>query len=128
MPITYQYDPSTNLVSATASGVLKASELEAYLNQVLEDTTIQPGYVEYVDFSAISDLQLSYNETAKFSSIWASYVAKGCSRTIIYAPSDIAYGVFRMIKTVISLRLDDKLASFHIVRTEREALHLIKRG
>jgi len=66
-----------------------------------------------------------------FTYQWESYQAKGCKATLIYAPTDISFGTFRMLQTVISLRQEVDEDRFIVVRSKdelQEQLELFSKG
>ena len=120
MAITYQYDKSSCVVQSIATGVITVQEILKYLVKVLEDSQIDRSFIEVVDFEGISNLVISYNDLSPFRDMWEKYKQKGCAATILYAPTDLAYGSFRMLQTVIEMYgLNDK-EKFIIVRTKAE--------
>lgn len=118
--VAYVYDAKQNLVRARAEGVLRVSELLDYVRQVVEDETIRPGFVEVVDFEPVKDMTITYSEMAPFPQIWKRYLAKGVRATILYAPSDVAFGVCRIFQSVIEPEGDLTRGRFTIARNAGE--------
>jgi len=121
MPITSQYDKDQNIIRSTASaGVLTLEELLEYLNTVVEDQRIIKDFIEIFDFNGVTDIVIAYSDTDPFRSIWSKYIGKGCKASIVHAPTDLSYGIARMIRTVIGFvhgEIEDK---FVIVRSNDE--------
>lgn len=118
--ITYEYDSGPNLVRARAEGRIRVADLLGYVRGIVEDDAIQPGFVEIVDFEPVEDLTVSYSEMAPLPHIWKRYLAKGVRATILYAPSDAAYGVCHMFQSVIEPEGDLTRGPFTVVRNDEE--------
>ena len=118
--ITYESAPGPNLVRARAGGMIRVADLLEYVRGIVEDDTIEPGFVEIVDFDPVEDLTISYSEMAPLPHIWKRYLAKGVRATILYAPSDAAYGVCHMFQSVIEPEGDLTRGPFTIVRSMEE--------
>lgn len=118
--ITYKYDPGPNLVRARAEGMIRVADLLEYVRSIVEDKAIEPGFVEIVDFDPVEDMTISYSEMAPLPHIWKRYLAKGVRATILYAPSDAAYGVCHMFQSVIEPEGDLTRGPFTIVRNPEE--------
>jgi hypothetical protein len=103
MPITYKYDNEANIIRTTASGKVKTGDLRDYVTKVLEDTRIKKGFIEIADFESVTDLVVAYSEINQFP-----------------APSNLSYGIFRMLQTVISLRHKSANDLFIVIRTKEE--------
>jgi hypothetical protein len=120
MPIKYKYDPDSKIIHTVASGVIKTKDLTAYMNSVLEDKDIERGFVEIADFESVKDLVVTYSDMSQFPFVWGKYMEKGCKAVLIYAPSNLSYGIFRMLQTVISLRHKSADDLFIVLRTKEE--------
>ena len=118
--ITYEYDSGSNLVRARAEGMIRVADLLHYVRSIVEDDAIKPGFIEIVDFEPVEDLTISYSEMAPLPHIWKRYLAKGVRATILYAPSDAAYGVCHMFQSVIEPEGDLTRGPFTIVRSMEE--------
>jgi len=120
MPITYQYEIDSKIVRAKATEVVSTKDILDYVNNIIEDIKIESGFIEVVDFQDVGDLIVTYSDLMPFPSIWKKYMKKGCNAVIIYAPTDISYGTFRMLQTVVAL--EDGVAEDHfiIVRSKNE--------
>ena len=126
MPITYKYDIETNTVRTRASGKVKTADLRDYATKILEDTRIKKGFIEVADFETVTDLVVAYREINQFPFVWGKYMEKGCKAVLIYAPSNLSYGIFRMLQTVISLRHKNANELFMVLRTKEEIENKLK--
>ena len=77
MPISYKYFPDSNTIQAKASGVIATKDLGDYVNSILEDAEITPGFIEIVDFEDVSDLVVTYSDMSPFPHVWKRYMKKG---------------------------------------------------
>jgi hypothetical protein len=118
MPIIYKYDEDTNTIRTTASGKVKTGDLRDYVTKVLEDKRIKKGFIEIADFESVTELVIPYSEINQFPFVWGKYMEKGCKAVLIYAPSNLSYGIFRMLQTVISLRHKNADDLFIVIRTK----------
>jgi hypothetical protein len=118
--IAYHYDPAKKLVRARAEGIVSAEEILAYVRSIVDDPAIQPGFVEVVDFDAAKDMVVSYSQLPPFQQIWKKYLAKGCRAVLLYATSDVSYGICRMFQAVIDPDGDQADVPFIIVKSVEE--------
>ena len=120
MAFKYTYDSSNNIITAQANGVITSSDLKEYVNSIINDKNIQKGFIECVSFENIENLIVSYADTSIFSGLWDEYIKNECKSTIVVAPTDLAYGCFRMIQAVIELNHENTSPKFLIVRSNDE--------
>lgn len=59
MPITYRIDGARKLVLAKAEGVLTTAQFVAYVELVLADRGIGPGFNELIDLREVAELEVS---------------------------------------------------------------------
>jgi hypothetical protein len=118
--ISYHYDSNRNLVLAEARGVITVQDILTYTKSVIQDDAIQRDFVEVVDFEGVEDLVVTYRELSPFRDIWQKYITKGCKGTLILAPSDFSYGIFRMFQAVIGSDDFEAGGPFFPVRSHEE--------
>ena len=126
MPITYQYEIDSKIVRAKATELVTTKEILDYVTSIIEDPKIEKGYVEIVDFQTVSDLSVTYSEIDPFPYIWEEYMKKGCKTVVIYAPTDLSFGTFRMLQTTVSMRHKVAEDLFVVVRSKEELKNIIK--
>lgn len=126
MPYSYQYNAETNIIDSCWTGIFSVKDIHEYLTAVLADDRIQPDFIEIVNIEAVENLIVRYSETAPFEDIWKRFHDKGCTATIIYAPTDKSYGTFRMLKSVVESRNENLPQDFIVVRTKEEIAKQIK--
>lgn len=127
MPVSFQYDRERMILNMRAVGVLTIDELLDYLYAVISDDTIEAGFIEVADFSAVQDLEISFGDTGPFEDIWCRYLDKGCLATIVFAPGDLSFGVSRMFQTVIRNSKRGSQGNFMVVRSQEEAQEIVER-
>ncbi len=104
MPIAYHYEADPKIVRAKATKVVTTKDILDYVSTIIKDDTIERDFIEIVDFQLVRDLVVTYSELNPFPYIWEKYMKKGCKAVVIYAPTDLSYGTFRMLQTVITAR------------------------
>lgn len=127
MSFAYAYDAIQKIVHAKAEGVLTADDGLDYLNAVIADENIAPGFVELFDVEAVDDLQLEYEDTTPFADIWRQYQAKGCAGTIIYAPTDVNFELMRTAQATIPSADEAGKTPLVVVRTREEIVEQLGR-
>ena len=120
MPISYKYESDDKIIRAKAKETITTKEILDYVTKIVEDTTIETDFIEIVDFELVVNLVITYRELDPFPSIWAKYMGKGCKASVIYAPTDLSYGTFRMLQTVLSMRNESAEDLFIVVRSKDE--------
>lgn len=127
MSMTYLYDVDSNIVNATATGVVVLRQLQAYTERVLADPFIAPGFIEVVDLERVTDLGVTYGDLASFGGVWKQYLEKGCHAAIFFAPTDLSYGTFRMLQAVIGLSDAESADRVMVLRRKDDVVSTIKR-
>ncbi len=118
MPITYRYDKDTNIVQTRANGLVSTRDMLNYVTSVIEDVRIKEGFVEIIDFQNVRDLMVSYSELTPFLDAWQDYVRMGCRAVVIYAPNDLGFGTFRMLKSFLVITDEAAEDLFMVVRSK----------
>ena len=126
MPINYEFNPESKIISAKATGKLSVGEILDYLHKILADRHIPQNFIEIVDFEHIEDLTVSYSELEPFPNIWKLYREKGCKKVVLYAPTDLSYGTFRMLQTFVALYDETANTDLIVCRTKQELESRIK--
>ena len=120
MPITYHYEIDTKVIRAKATDLVSTKEILDYVTNIIEDTKIEKGFIEVVDFQTVSDLAVTYSELDPFPYIWGKYMKKGCKAVVIYAPTNLSFGTFRMLQTAVMMRHEVAENLFVVVRSKEE--------
>jgi hypothetical protein len=120
MAISFQYDTNENIVRTQATETVTTNDIIKYGKNIIEDKKITSGFVELVDFALVEDIVVRYSELGPFPSIWEKYKEKGCKATIIFAPTDISFGIFRMLQTVILMDFEMDEDHFVVVRSKED--------
>ena len=120
MSIPYDYDKKQNLVRWALRGVFTMDMLREYLEGVLEDDTIQPGFVEIAVFDGLEEVDSSYDDLRGLTIYWKRYIAKGCAGTILLAPTNLEFGLARMIQQILGGFEQADLPPFIVCRSEED--------
>ena len=123
--IEYEYSAERKVVSTRASGAVDLGQFSDYFETMLADPRIEAGFIEIFDASAVSDFTFGYRDTDFFPAVWARYLAKGVRVTIVLAPTELEFGILRMIAAVIEARIGSVIDNFHVVRRESEVEDLL---
>jgi hypothetical protein len=127
MAITYKYDQSRNLLLAEAKGVISVQELLIYFENVSEDLNIKSGFIEVVDLSEVTDLQISYSSAQKMTKGWDKWEHKSHKGSIMYAPTDLSFGILRMMQTLIDMEPGSKEILHLVTRNKDDIPELIRK-
>lgn len=123
MPITYQYDHLTGIVRVKPTGTLIFEDVAGYIQCVLRDASIDPGFAELVDLDGIEDFQLSFAEIKPLKAFFEPLVKqKQYAGAVLVTTSDLHYGIARSLDAILG-----ELFPIHIIRSETEALEIISR-
>ena len=127
MAITYTYDQAENLVLTEAKEVISIQELSIYIVNVSEDLNIKSGFVEVVDLSEVTDLQISYSSAQNITKGWDKWKHKSHKGSIMYAPTDLAFGILRMMQTLIAMEPGSEETPHLIARNKDDIPELIRK-
>jgi hypothetical protein len=116
MPIDTAHDARTNQIRTRVSGSLGAAEFLAYCERVLADPAVRPGFLEVLDVDPAAVFHLASGELLPFRMLWRRYLEKGLAGTLVHAPSDHGYGVFRMFAAMIGAEAFDPRVRFEVHR------------
>ena len=102
MPVDYTYDAPRNLVRARVHGVIELSDATRHLEVMLADDSIQSAFVEVADFADVEDFRFLYSQCDVFRAAFKRLrEEKGIAGTVAYVPTDLQFGVLRMIGAVL---------------------------
>jgi hypothetical protein len=116
MPIDTAHDARTHQVRTRISGSLGAADFLAYCERVLADPAVRPGFLEVLSVDPSAVFTLSSGELLPFRGLWQRYLEKGLRGTLVHAPSDHGYGVFRMFAAMIGAEAFDPRVPFEVHR------------
>jgi hypothetical protein len=101
MPITYTIDPELGLISTEVTGALTTAETLEYFKNLASDPGCPEQAIEIVDFSEVTDFSLQYSQMHTITQEYQPTKAtKEIVATIFHCPSDLAYGIGRMLQTL----------------------------
>ena len=116
MPVQYTLQFNNSLIETNAHGVVTTAEILAYLESLFLDSRIQFGACELFNVANASDLQMTYSEIEPFNVAWQRYKARIGSTILVFAPSNLSFGLFRMLISSISAVDPEASDAFHIIR------------
>ena len=102
MQIQYHFDSELKILFAKGIGIISLDELMEYGRKVLEIPDDLTGAIEYVDFSEATDIAVSYQSAQQMLDVYKQWMAKGIVGSVLYTPTDLCYGMARMIGAVLS--------------------------
>lgn len=126
MPVTYTYDQEKKIIDTNAHDIVTVNEIVEYLNSILSDDEIVYGSIEIFSLENATDLIMSYSEMGVFKDIWAKYKKRIGQAVLIVAPSEVSYGLFRMLSTAVALSDEEASEAFVLVRSRDELSKYIK--
>lgn len=126
MGFSYIYNAETNIVYTVATGEITVSDIIEHMQGLILDSSIKPGFIEVVDFENAANLTLSYMQTDNLLEVWKGFSWKGCQGVIIYAPSDVIYGSFKMLKMSQEVYAEDMAENAVIIRSKAEIDETVK--
>ena len=101
MPIAYTFDSELGLISTKVTGVLTTADTLEYFKDLASDPNCPEEAIEVVDFSAVTDFSLQYSEMRGITQEYQPAKAtKNIVATVFYCPSDLAYGIGRMLQAL----------------------------
>lgn len=126
MPVSYTYDRDKKIIDTDAHGVVTVNEIVQYLNSLLADDQIVYGSREIFSLEHATDLVMKYSEVGVFQDLWAKYKKRIGQRVLVVAPTDVSYGLFRMLSTVVALSDKEAADAFVILRSRSELSDYLK--
>ncbi|MBU0965315.1 MAG: hypothetical protein KKA54_02930 [Proteobacteria bacterium] len=120
MPVTYKYDPGSNILHAYQTGIQTVADVCDYFKKITHDPTIHEGFFEVVHFS--DDVEFDFNShTARIIPIRFAEMKnkKHIKVTILIGATQLQYGIARMMKNLHELY--EPADDIRVVRTQEEA-------
>ncbi|MCK5683568.1 hypothetical protein KAJ27_05585 [bacterium] len=102
MSIDFKFDSESKIIFSKSKGCIKYSELIEYGHKVLELGSKLNGVIEYIDLSQADDVELSYSSSMEIVDIYMKWGKHGLCGSVIFAPSDLCFGLARMMSATIS--------------------------
>ncbi|MDK3072439.1 hypothetical protein QO034_04875 [Sedimentitalea sp. JM2-8] len=124
MGITYKYLPERYLIYVRLEGYVDQKDIFRYFAKFERDTTLVAGCNELIDFSALTDLDLTYEEmrTVRLREEGYYKSAPAPVLCVIHAPRDTTFGMARMYQQMVAATEDHIV---QIARTEAETLQML---
>jgi hypothetical protein len=125
--LTYEYDSAKKTVTAIAEDLLTLEQTRAYTTLVCDDPIIEPGFIQVLDLSQGSEFQVTSASSSMLAGLWTRLVDKGMKMSIVLTPSDLAYGLTRMIDSVLDREYEATGVAPITVRTWPEVDEVLDR-
>ena len=102
--------PGKNLIIYRPSGVLTAADIIGYIKNVLKDENFVEGLLEFIDLSQVQEWKLGHQDVEKvtYFDFNGMGTIKKISKSAIWAPTDIAFGMARMYQSFAE-KYNDKI-------------------
>ena len=126
MPVTYKYYKDQRIVDTDAHGDVHVSEIVDYLERLLLDDEIIQGSIEIFSLENATDLDVRYDNIQMFKEIWARYKVKVGNTVLVIAPTEIAFGLFRMLGSVVEASDPESYNPFKIMTSRQEVMQYIE--
>lgn len=121
--------PEKNLIIYRPVGIISATDIIDYIQNVVKDDKFKEGLMEYIDLSEVEDWQLDHQEVEKVTYVDSNGMGtvKKINKCAIFAPSDIAFGMARMYQNFadkynsniyISREMEDALAYLELKKED----------
>ncbi|MCM8541477.1 MAG: hypothetical protein NE328_14515 [Lentisphaeraceae bacterium] len=102
MAIKYSYSIEENTVRVEAAGVLTINEIEAYVKAIIEDETIQDGFIEIFNLKGVQDFDFTFEAGKKISSLYSKLMMDKHFRGAVHiTPKDIHYGISHILSAIL---------------------------
>ena len=98
MPISQQLQDG--LLTVVMTGTVSLDEFQRYQTQLVEERAVKSD-VTFVDLSEVEEIQLGFAELQSHAH-WLTEVSPGRIKEVIFAPSDLSYGVARMYQALVN--------------------------
>ena len=116
--------PDKNLIVYRPVGIISATDIIDYIQNVIKDKDFKEGLIEYIDLSGVEDWKLDHQEVEKVTYVDSDGqgTVKKINKCAIFAPSDIAFGMARMYQNFA----DKYNSNIYISRKREDALGYLK--
>lgn len=124
MGITYTYFPDRFLIYIRLEGYVDQKDIFRFFATFERDTTLTSGCNELIDFTALTDLDLTYEQMRTVRLREEGYYKNTSSpvHCVIHAPQDTTFGMARMYQQMVANNDDHTV---QIARTEAETLEML---
>lgn len=83
--IEYNYDEASNRLHVTVTDVLTSTEIAGYFASVPSIPGLRPGFVEVVDLTLVTDLEIRLSEMKRLQALSMAMIAAGHEVTHVLA-------------------------------------------
>ncbi|TDJ26173.1 MAG: hypothetical protein E2O59_10255 [Gammaproteobacteria bacterium] len=95
MPLHYKIDTSLKVILSTATGSLKATDVDEHRKLLGEDQHFSPGFAHLIDLRLVTDLQISPRSAQSLS---AKPIFGPVSKRAFVVNSDLLFGMSRIFR------------------------------
>lgn len=120
MPMQYKVLHKFGITLTQWSGTVDATDVQGYLESYQQDPDFRPQYTTLSDVSRVDGVDIDFQRAIGLLHFIENLPLKNAVlRTIIWAPSDVVFGVGRMFESMSDLRPG---LAIEMYRDEREAI------
>ena len=102
LSIECTYSPGDRTLTVLADGIVSIQDIHQYFERISKDPSVGEIDIEVVELSAQVDFNFRYGETNQLEALYRKMkVAKGIQYTFFVAPTDLQYGMARMLAAII---------------------------
>lgn len=121
MPITYAFDTKRSLINTKVSGILSMEDTIAYFEELQKNPLCPARAIEIVDFSEATDFVLQYSQMRSITQNYQlTKKTKEIVATVFLCPSDLSYGIGRMLQVLHHMNNPDHVVEVIKNRDELE--------
>lgn len=120
MPIAYAFDQEQGLILTRVTGELSIDLTQDYFSRLQRDQDCPAKAIEIVDFSGVTDFAIDYGEMSNITNTYQrTKSTQGILATVFNCPSELSYGIARMLQTLHELANEHHVV---IITRSREEL------
>lgn len=109
-----------------AHGDVHVSEIVDYLERLLQDDEIIRGSIEIFSLENATDLDVGYDNIQVFKELWARYKVRVGNTVLVIAPTEKAFGLFRMLGSAVEASDPEADNPFKIMTSREEVMQYIE--
>lgn len=118
MTFFQDFDPRTRVLHTRFTGKIGIGEVISGFRKAAEMMAAARDFIHVIHLDQVKDISASYEALRPLEEVWKRYADSGPRWTLVYAPSDIGFGTFRMIQSFLETR--EERVDLTLVRTPGE--------
>jgi hypothetical protein len=104
MPISYTFDHQKHQIHTTVTGELTLESTIDYFTRLAQDPECPDSAIEIVNFTDVTDFRIRFTQMENIVTGYQEPKGRyNILATIFYCPSDLSYGIARMLEVHHSL-------------------------